>query len=211
MCFAALYSFYEPTDVRWNGKLMMGYKVRSIETLSLLFFQSQAMLHRFHFLLALSSAYFVGNTQAVGTPFGLATGTTGGGSATAAIPSSLAELTTWLSDSTPRVILLDKMFDFTSAEGTVTGPACKPWTCSPNPQVGFVIMDPIAIANSHNDAFFLKLAIDANSCKLIAFIPQPEEAFLTYNISVSVLQGAKIMNHQPLRRQLPTTRLEQHP
>jgi pectin lyase len=70
-----------------------------------------------------------------GTPFGLATGTTGGGNATPAVPSSLAQLTTWLSDNTPRVILLDKIFDFTNAEGTVTGNGCQPWTCSPNPQV----------------------------------------------------------------------------
>ncbi|KAF5316345.1 hypothetical protein D9619_006542 [Psilocybe cf. subviscida] len=75
------------------------------------------------------------NALAVGTPFGLAAGTTGGGSATPAVPSSIAQLTTWLSDSTPRVILLDKAFDFTTSEGTVTGGGCKPWTCSPNPQL----------------------------------------------------------------------------
>ncbi|KAJ7777140.1 pectin lyase-like protein [Mycena metata] len=74
-------------------------------------------------------------TSAVGTPFGLAAGTTGGGSATPSVPSSLAQLTTWLSDSTPRVILLESIYDFTSNEGTTTGTICKPWTCSPNPQV----------------------------------------------------------------------------
>ncbi|KAF8900942.1 pectin lyase-like protein [Mucidula mucida] len=73
-------------------------------------------------------------TLAVGTPFGQATGTTGGGSASAATPSSLAELTTWLSDSTARTIVLTSVFDFTSNEGTTTGKICKPWTCSPNPQ-----------------------------------------------------------------------------
>ncbi|KAJ7173438.1 pectin lyase-like protein [Mycena filopes] len=73
-------------------------------------------------------------TSAVGTPFGLAAGTTGGGSATPSVPSSLAELTTWLSDSTARVILLESIYDFTSNEGTTTGTICKPWTCSPNPQ-----------------------------------------------------------------------------
>ncbi|KAJ7143321.1 pectin lyase-like protein [Mycena crocata] len=77
----------------------------------------------------------VRTSSAVGTPFGLAAGTTGGGSATAAVPSSLAQLTTWLSDSTARVILLDKEFDFTSNEGMTTGTVCKPWTCSPNPQL----------------------------------------------------------------------------
>lgn len=81
---------------------------------------------------ALSSLPYV---SAVGTPFGAAAGTTGGGSATAQTPSSIAELTSWLSDSTARVIVLDKIYDFTSAEGTITATACKPWTCSPNPQV----------------------------------------------------------------------------
>jgi len=79
--------------------------------------------------------YLPKNVLGVGTPFGMATGTTGGGSVTPAVPSSLEELTTWLSDSTPRVILLDKIFDFTNSNGTATGTGCKPWTCSPNPQV----------------------------------------------------------------------------
>ncbi|KAJ7709035.1 pectate lyase [Mycena rosella] len=76
----------------------------------------------------------VRTSSAVGTPFGLAAGTTGGGSATPAVPSTLAQLTTWLSDSTPRVILLESIFDFTSNDGSTTGTICKPWTCSPNPQ-----------------------------------------------------------------------------
>ncbi|KAB5588372.1 hypothetical protein CTheo_8185 [Ceratobasidium theobromae] len=72
---------------------------------------------------------------AVGTAFGYAAGTTGGGSASPAVPSSTAELVSWLGDSTARVILLDKTFDFTDSEGSVTSKACKPWTCSPNPQI----------------------------------------------------------------------------
>jgi hypothetical protein len=84
-------------------------------------------------------AAFAKEALAVGTPFGQAAGTTGGGSATAQVPSSLAELTSWLSDGTARVILLDKIYDFTSAEGTATGTACKPWTCSPNPQVSILL------------------------------------------------------------------------
>ena len=91
--------------------------------------------------------------RAVGTPFGLAAGTTGGGSAAAATPSSLAELTNWLSDGTARTIVLDKIFDFTSAEGTVSGTACKPWTCSPNPQVGV-----LQLANLYHAYRILKSA-----------------------------------------------------
>ncbi|CAE6517090.1 unnamed protein product [Rhizoctonia solani] len=72
---------------------------------------------------------------AVGSPFGLASGTTGGASAAQAIPTSAAELKSWLADSTPRNILLDRTYDFTDSEGSVTETGCKPWTCSSNPQL----------------------------------------------------------------------------
>ncbi|KAB5590296.1 hypothetical protein CTheo_6258 [Ceratobasidium theobromae] len=72
---------------------------------------------------------------AVGSPMGYATGTTGGAGAAQAIPSSAAELKSWLEDSTTRNILLDRTYDFTDTEGSLTGPGCKPWTCSPNPQL----------------------------------------------------------------------------
>ena len=91
------------------------------------------------FVVALASV--ADNALAVGTAFGLATGTTGGGTAAAATPTSLAQLTTWLSDSAARVIVLDRIFDYTAAEGTVTGAGCAPWTCTPNPQVsGFTVL-----------------------------------------------------------------------
>ncbi|KAJ1302357.1 hypothetical protein OPQ81_001171 [Rhizoctonia solani] len=72
---------------------------------------------------------------AVGSPFGFASGTTGGASAAQAIPTSAAQLKEWLADSTPRNILLDRTYDFTDTEGSVTETGCKPWTCSPNPQL----------------------------------------------------------------------------
>lgn len=72
---------------------------------------------------------------AVGTAFGYGAGTTGGGNLTPAVPSSPAQLASWLGDSTPRVILLDKTYDFTDLEGSVTGSGCKPWTCSPGAQI----------------------------------------------------------------------------
>ncbi|KAF9464634.1 pectin lyase fold/virulence factor [Collybia nuda] len=71
---------------------------------------------------------------AIGSSEGFASGVTGGGSATAQTPTSISQLATWLSDSTARVIVLDKIFDFTTSEGTRTGSVCSPWTCSPNPQ-----------------------------------------------------------------------------
>lgn len=86
-------------------------------------------------LFAVTAASLAKVGLCVGTPFGLATGTTGGGSAAAAVPTSLAQLTTWLSDSTARTIVLDKIFDFTNSERSVTGAGCQAWACAPNPQV----------------------------------------------------------------------------
>uniref|UniRef100_A0A8H7N606 pectin lyase n=1 Tax=Bionectria ochroleuca TaxID=29856 RepID=A0A8H7N606_BIOOC len=40
--------------------------------------------------------------QVVGTPYGFATGVTGGGSATPAVPSSITQLKEWLADDAPR-------------------------------------------------------------------------------------------------------------
>lgn len=57
---------------------------------------------------------------------GFATGTTGGGSAACAVPSSTAQLKTWLSDSTARCIVLDKEFNFKGTEGTVSETGCRP-------------------------------------------------------------------------------------
>ncbi|CAH0027088.1 unnamed protein product [Clonostachys rhizophaga] len=63
--------------------------------------------------------------QVVGTPYGFATGVTGGGSATPAVPSSITQLKEWLADDAPRVIMIDKTFNFIGSEGTVTEPGCR--------------------------------------------------------------------------------------
>lgn len=55
-----------------------------------------------------------------GTAFGFATGTTGGGSASPAAPSDIHQLTEWLADSTPRVILIDKEFNYLGSQGKCT-------------------------------------------------------------------------------------------
>lgn len=44
----------------------------------------------------------------VGRPEGFGSGTTGGGNAACAVPSSVAQLKTWLTDSTARCIVIDK-------------------------------------------------------------------------------------------------------
>ncbi|KAI1878699.1 hypothetical protein JX265_002876 [Neoarthrinium moseri] len=53
-----------------------------------------------------------------GSAEGFAKGVTGGGSATPVYPTTNAELVSYLGDSSPRVIILTKTFDFTGTEGT---------------------------------------------------------------------------------------------
>nr|AAS55382.1 pectin lyase [Penicillium expansum] len=59
-----------------------------------------------------------------GAAEGFAKGVTGGGSATPVYPSTTAELVSYLGDSSPRVIILTKTFDFTGTEGTTSATGC---------------------------------------------------------------------------------------
>ncbi|KAI6715215.1 pectin lyase [Diplocarpon mali] len=93
-------------------------------------FQIQASLT---LLLAPSLALAQGNgTVEKGAAYGFATGVTGGGSAAPAAPKDNDELKAWLSDKTPRVILLDKTFDFIGTEGSASGPGCYQTDCPLN-------------------------------------------------------------------------------
>ena len=69
-------------------------------------------------------AHMASAVGVVGKAEGFATGVTGGGNATPQYPKDIKELTTLLTDTTARVIVLDKTFDYTTSEGTVTGTAC---------------------------------------------------------------------------------------
>ncbi|KAK2753983.1 pectin lyase [Colletotrichum kahawae] len=64
-----------------------------------------------------------------GSSYGFAAGVTGGGSVKAAAPKDIKEFTTWLADSTPRVILIDKTFNFIGSEGSVASVGCYQKTC----------------------------------------------------------------------------------
>ncbi|CAG5156607.1 uncharacterized protein ALTATR162_LOCUS4404 [Alternaria atra] len=74
-----------------------------------------------------SLAHVASAVGVVGKAEGFAAGVTGGGSATPQYPKDITQLTSWLTDSTARVIVLDKTFDYTTSEGTVTGTACASW------------------------------------------------------------------------------------
>lgn len=62
-----------------------------------------------------------------GAAEGFAKGVTGGGSATPVYPTTNAQLVSYLGDSSARVIILTKTFDFTGTEGTTTSTGCAPW------------------------------------------------------------------------------------
>lgn len=78
-------------------------------------------------IAALVSA--VSAQSVVGSPYGFASGVTGGGDAEASTPSSAEELAEWLSDDTPRTIVIDQEYDFTGT--TATGAGCSRISCSP--------------------------------------------------------------------------------
>ncbi|GMF38721.1 unnamed protein product [Phytophthora lilii] len=61
-----------------------------------------------------------------GTAPGFAAGTTGGGNAKPVYPTTIKELATFLSDSEPRVIVLNQEFSFVGTEGSTTESGCRP-------------------------------------------------------------------------------------
>lgn len=83
---------------------------------------------RFEAIALLAAAATASAQAVVGTAYGFAKGTTGGGDAAAVTPTSPEELTELLAGDEPRVILIDKEFDFTGT--TTTGPGCDRKSCS---------------------------------------------------------------------------------
>ncbi|KAF2179080.1 polysaccharide lyase family 1 protein [Zopfia rhizophila CBS 207.26] len=75
-------------------------------------------------LLAFTNEVFAAGV--VGNATGFAAGTTGGGSSTPVYPKDINELTSYLTDSTPRVIVLNKEYNFIGSEGETTEDGCRP-------------------------------------------------------------------------------------
>lgn len=61
-----------------------------------------------------------------GKPEGFATGVTGGGKAACQVPSSVAQLTTWLTDNVARCIVIDKEYNFKGTQGKAVENGCRP-------------------------------------------------------------------------------------
>lgn len=62
-----------------------------------------------------------------GTPPGFASAATGGGDATPVYPTTIDELTSYLTSSDPQVIILSGTYNYTGSEGTTTGTGCQPY------------------------------------------------------------------------------------
>lgn len=71
---------------------------------------------------------FANSVAAVtGAAEGFAKGVTGGGSTAAVYPTTTAQLVSYLQDSSPRVIMLDREFNFLGTEGRTSATGCAPW------------------------------------------------------------------------------------
>ncbi|ETL89613.1 hypothetical protein F441_11939 [Phytophthora nicotianae CJ01A1] len=81
---------------------------------------------QFAIVAALALVTRSANGFTVGTPEGLAAGTTGGGNGTIVYPTTNQELIAYLNFSEPLVVVLNKTFDFRGTEGTVTETGCRP-------------------------------------------------------------------------------------
>ncbi|KAI5841127.1 polysaccharide lyase family 1 protein [Morchella snyderi] len=81
------------------------------------------MLSKIFIFALLPAASFA---QVVGSATGFAKGVTGGGTATPVYPTTIAELKSYLTDSSARVIMLNKEFSFIGSEGTTTESGCRP-------------------------------------------------------------------------------------
>ncbi|KAG9503535.1 hypothetical protein J7337_003486 [Fusarium musae] len=82
---------------------------------------------RLEILFAPAFAAFVRAAGVTGAAEGFAKGVTGGGSAATVTPTTTAQLVSYLGDSSARVIILDRTFDFTGTEGTTSATGCAPY------------------------------------------------------------------------------------
>ncbi|KAG6620759.1 Pectate lyase [Phytophthora cinnamomi] len=83
---------------------------------------------RLQLLVAAALAFVAPSAHAVtiGSPIGMATGTTGGGDVAPVYPNTTKELVAYLRDPAPRVVILTKTFDFRGLEGNTTAEGCRP-------------------------------------------------------------------------------------
>jgi pectin lyase len=67
-----------------------------------------------------------------GTPIGFASATTGGGSAAVVYPTTIEELTAYLTSDEPQNIEISGTFNFQGSEGSTVLAACNAYSCTPS-------------------------------------------------------------------------------
>ncbi|POM60355.1 Pectin lyase [Phytophthora palmivora] len=85
-----------------------------------------ATFTRISLIIAVLATKLIVNAIVIGEAPGFAAGTTGGGTAEPDYPKDLKELETFLGDDEPRVIVLNKEFDFLGSNGSTTEQGCRP-------------------------------------------------------------------------------------
>lgn len=95
------------------------------------------LIQSFSAILALVSLApsLIGAQRVVGAPEGFAAGTSGGGNAQPIRPRDNNELTNLLKDNTPRVIVLDREYNFVNTQGRTKAQGCAPWSTKPGCQL----------------------------------------------------------------------------
>lgn len=67
-----------------------------------------------------------------GSAMGFASGVTGGGDAAPVYPTTVEDLTSYLTSAEPQVIVISGSFDFVGSEGTETAEGCDSYSCNPS-------------------------------------------------------------------------------
>ncbi|KAK6535432.1 hypothetical protein TWF694_001892 [Orbilia ellipsospora] len=70
------------------------------------------------------------STLVKGAPVGFAVGVTGGGTVAPVYPSTVAQLKSYLTSTSPQVIVISGTFNFAGTEGTSTYGACNAYPCT---------------------------------------------------------------------------------
>jgi pectin lyase len=67
-----------------------------------------------------------------GTPIGFASGATGGGTVAPVYPTTIAQLKSYLTSTSPQNIVISGTYNFAGSEGTSTYSACNSYSCTPS-------------------------------------------------------------------------------
>ncbi|KAK6500106.1 hypothetical protein TWF481_010464 [Arthrobotrys musiformis] len=73
-----------------------------------------------------------GSSVVKGSPMGFASGVTGGGNVAPVYPSTIAQLKSYLTSSSPQVIVISGTYNFVGSEGSTTYKACNAYSCTPD-------------------------------------------------------------------------------